>query len=240
MSNSVQNSIFRHELKYFINPQDYLSLRNKLNILMKNDVNSLNNGNYHIRSLYFDDVYNSSLFEKQSGILNRKKYRIRIYNLSSDVIKLEKKSKIGQFINKKSIILSIAQVKKIMNYDYNFLLKLNNSLANEFYYDLKNKLYRPKVIVDYIREAYTLNINRIRVTFDKFLKNGLYDVDIFKKQMPLVSSIDENLYILEIKFVNYLPSYLKSILQIPTSSNQAISKYVFSRKMTKTMSWEDH
>ena len=54
-----------------------------------------------------------------------------------------------------------------------------------------------------------------------------------------MTPIDENLYILEIKFANFLPSYLKSILQIPISSNQAISKYVFSRKMTKTMSWED-
>ena len=47
------------------------------------------------------------------------------------------------------------------------------------------------------------------------------------------------IYILEVKFSNYLPAYLKSILQIQASSNQAISKYVFSRKMTKIMSWED-
>jgi hypothetical protein len=239
MNNYPESSIFRHELKYFINYHEYLSLRNKLNILLSRDSHSLIDGNYHIRSLYFDDIYNSSLFEKQSGILNRKKYRIRIYNLSSDIIKLEKKSKIGQFINKKSITLTKNQVKKIMNFDYEFLLGINNSLANEFYFDLKNKVYRPKVIVDYIREAFMMNINRIRITFDKFLKNGLYDIDIFRKDMPLISSIDENYYILEVKFSNFLPDYLKSILQITASSNQAISKYVFSRKMTKTMTWED-
>ena len=239
MSKLGNESFFRHELKYFISYGEYLCLRNKIKLLMKNDTNSLIDGSYHIRSLYFDDIYDSSLFEKQSGILNRKKYRIRVYNLSSDVIKLEKKSKIGQFINKQSISLSIEQVKKIMNYDYKFLLNKDNSLATEFYHDLQNKIYRPKVIVDYIREAYTLNINRIRITFDKFLKNGLYNLDLFNNKMPLISSIDENLYILEVKFTNYLPSYLKSILQIQTSSNQAISKYVFSRKMTKIMSWED-
>ncbi len=239
MSNVSQNSLFRHELKYFINYGEYLTLKSKLKMLMKLDTNSLNGSNYHIRSLYFDDIYDSSLFEKQSGIMNRKKYRIRIYNLSSNVIKLEKKSRIGQFINKKSILLKTDDVKKIMNYDYDFLRKLKNNLANEFYFDLQNKIYRPKVIVDYVREAYMLNINKIRITFDKFLKNGFYNLDIFNEKIPLMSSIDENFYILEVKFSNFLPSYIKSILQISSSSNQAISKYVFSRKMTKTMTWED-
>ena len=71
---------------------------------MKKDNYSDENGNYSIRSLYFDDIRNSSLFEKQSGILARKKYRIRIYNLNENIIKLEKKSRIGHFINKQTAL----------------------------------------------------------------------------------------------------------------------------------------
>ena len=117
-------NIFRHELKYFINFQDYFSLSNKLKVLMKKDKNSNERGDYHIRSLYFDDYNDSALYEKQSGILRRKKYRIRIYNLSDEVIKLEKKSRVGQFINKKSFLLSRPEVQRIMNYDFNLLKKI--------------------------------------------------------------------------------------------------------------------
>ena len=54
---------------------------------MKNDKFANADGDYHIRSLYFDDINNTALFEKQAGILTRKKYRIRIYNLEDNVIK---------------------------------------------------------------------------------------------------------------------------------------------------------
>ena len=229
----------RHELKYFINFREYYSLSNKLKVLMKKDKNSNENGDYHIRSLYFDDYNDSALFEKQSGILRRKKYRIRIYNLSDDVIKLEKKSKVGQFINKESIQISRDQAEKIVNYDFSFLKEIKNKLATEFYFDLNTRLFRPKVIVDYMREAYTLNMNRIRVTFDKFLKTGMGKTDLFNKQLPLLSAIDEPFYIIEIKFSNMLPDYLKSVLQVESSQRLAISKYVYSRKFNKFRSWED-
>ena len=232
--------LFRHELKHFINFQDYFSLSNKLKVLMKKDINSDERGDYHIRSLYFDDYNDSALYEKQSGILRRKKYRIRIYNLSDDVIKLEKKSKIGQFINKESVEISRPDVEKIMNYDFNFLKGFKNKLTTEFYLDLTTKLFRPKVIVDYVREAYTLDMNRIRITFDKFLKTGMGKTDLFNKQLPLRNAIDEPFYIIEIKFANMLPDYLKSVLQVESNQRLAISKYVYSRKFNKFRSWEDH
>jgi len=180
MNSSVESEkIFRHELKYFINFQVYFTLSNKLKVLMKRDDNSNEKGDYHIRSLYFDDYEDSALYEKQSGILRRKKYRIRIYNLSDEVIKLEKKSRIGQFINKESLLLSRSQVEKIMAFDFQFLKNIDDKLSREFYIDLKTKLFRPKVLVDYVREAYTLNYNRIRITFDKFLKTSMNSVDLF-------------------------------------------------------------
>jgi hypothetical protein len=238
---SINNiKVFRHELKYFINNHEHHSLRNKLKVLMKRDRHSDSNGNYHIRSLYFDDIKDTALYEKQSGILQRKKYRIRIYNLNDDVIKLEKKSRIGQFVNKESFILTKTQANKILNYDYNFLLKLENKLAKELYFDLRNNLYRPKVIVDYIREAYLLDFNNIRVTFDKHLKTGLQSIDLFNRDLPLMNVIDEPQTIVEIKFSNMLPDYLKSALQIQSNQRLAISKYVFSRKFNKINSWEDH
>ena len=82
--------VFRHEFKYYINYGEYESLRRRLKYVLKPDVYANEQGDYHIRSLYFDDVHNSALYEKQAGILSREKFRIRIYNLSDSVIKLKK------------------------------------------------------------------------------------------------------------------------------------------------------
>ena len=97
---------FRHEFKYFINFFEYNALRSKLKYVLKNDKFAGPSGDYHIRSLYFDDVHNSALYEKQAGVLKRRKFRLRIYNYQDDVIKLEKKSRVGQFINKESARLT--------------------------------------------------------------------------------------------------------------------------------------
>lgn len=234
-----QNS-FRNEVKYFVNQAEYLVLKQKLKKFLNSDKNSDENGDYNIRSLYFDDINETSLFEKQSGILNRKKYRLRIYNLDKRFLKLEKKSRVGKFIQKDSLKLNYEQYEKLINKDYDFLMKIDNKLAIEFYLDLKIKIYRPKIVVEYIREAYILNYNKIRITFDKHLKNSLTSIDLFSSSMPLINSLDENYFILEIKFDNFLPIYLKSLLRINVSPNLAISKYVISRKRIKFHNWEDH
>lgn len=90
MSNKLQ---FRHELKFFINYHQYLILRQRLHSLMDADQNADEVGEYHIRSLYFDDMHNTALAEKLGGLRERAKYRIRIYNVQDNVIHFEKKSK---------------------------------------------------------------------------------------------------------------------------------------------------
>ena len=96
----------RHELKYNLGSTQYHLLRTKLKAVLKPDKHAGPNGRYHIRSLYFDDFRNTALFEKQAGVPRRKKYRIRIYNLKDDVIKLECKNKIDYYISKEIVNLN--------------------------------------------------------------------------------------------------------------------------------------
>lgn len=65
----------------------------RLNIALKKDPHAGKNG-YMIRSLYFDDYWMSAYQEKSMGVLDRKKYRIRIYNYSDATIKLERKRRL--------------------------------------------------------------------------------------------------------------------------------------------------
>ena len=82
------NLPLRHELKFFINEMQYHLLSNALDHVLHRDPNGDENNEYHIRSLYFDTVYDNALYDKLDGVQNRDKYRIRIYNLSDKVIKL--------------------------------------------------------------------------------------------------------------------------------------------------------
>jgi hypothetical protein len=233
------NKTFRHELKYYINYFEYHSLRVRLNRVLQVDRHAKSNRDYHIRSLYFEDSESTAISEKQAGILERKKWRIRIYNLDDKVIKLEKKSRIGQFINKQSSNLTIENYYEIRNKKYEFLLASKDPLFIEFYSDLINQQFKPKVIVDYRREAYVSKLSNIRITFDKNLRTGLNSTNLFNKKQPTMNAIDENLMILEVKYDNFLPSYVKNILQLPSSQRSAISKYVICTKFTKTNRWED-
>ncbi len=232
--------IFRHEFKYYINFFEYQVIRNRLRRILNNDLYSNANGNYHIRSLYFDDLHNSALYEKQAGILARRKFRIRIYNLSEEVIKLEKKSRIGQFINKESIQISKKDYKKIIDKDFSFLKESTSKLLNEFYFHLTASKIRPDVIVDYVREAYTSKISKIRITIDKNLRTGLLSTDLFDKELPTIDVIEKPLYVLEVKYNNFLPNFIKDAIQLSSSQRYAISKFVICKKYNKLNNWEDN
>ena len=231
---------FRHEFKYYINFFDYHNLRLRLNKVLKFDKFSDEYGNYHIRSLYFDDVKSSALFEKQSGVLTRKKYRIRIYNLKDDVIKLERKNRVGQFINKESVSINREEYNKIINNDIDFLYESKKPLLVQFYFELKQNLVKKDVIVDYTREAYVSDISKIRITLDKDLRTGLTNTDLFNKSAPSIKALDEPWMILEVKFNNFLPEYIKNIIQLSRNQRYAISKFVICKKMIKSNNWEDN
>ena len=58
---------FRHELKFYINTATYYVLRHRLSALLSLDENAREEtGDYHIRSLYFDDREDSQLVSPKS------------------------------------------------------------------------------------------------------------------------------------------------------------------------------
>ena len=222
---------FRHELKYYINYTDYILLRNTLKVLAQLDKYAGESGEYSIRSLYFDDVYESALMEKLGGSDFRKKFRVRIYNFSDDVIKFEKKIKQGQFVTKKSIGLSRDEYDRILAGEYEFLLRRKEPLASELFLELKNNRLRPRVIVDYVREAYVYPFENIRITFDKDLRSGMWLSDIFDPKAPTMPMYEEGMMVLEVKFEKSLPAHIRGVLgNIQSPQRSAISKYVICRK----------
>ena len=118
-SSSRTGEKYRHELKYLISYADKAELAVRLAPVLHLDPHATNGG-YFIRSLYFDDYWNTAYEEKDAGVLLRKKYRIRIYNCSDRSIKLERKKKFGSYIYKEAAPLTHAEFDAILAGDYDF------------------------------------------------------------------------------------------------------------------------
>ncbi len=223
--------VYRHELKYYITEADYVLLSRQLNLLLKHDENAGPEGDYYIRSLYFDDFKNTALVDKLAGVEKRKKYRIRIYGLSDKMIRLERKNKDKDYISKDSLRLTRDEYEKIMAGDVGFLLGKENQLAKDFYYEVKTKRLHPTVIVDYVREAYVHPIKNLRITFDKMVKTGRNSTDMFDPNVPLASVLKPGMVVMEVKFQHGMPDYLIAVLNTAKASQRsAISKYALCRK----------
>lgn len=217
--------MYRNELKYFINTHQKNTLANKLSKICQRDKFSDSNGSYLISSLYFDDYHQSSFFDKMSGISDRKKYRVRIYNYQSNVIKLERKIKRENVTEKSHIQISKKEYDSLIRGDVNFLRQKDDAVAKDFYLNFRNKNLRPRVVIEYRREAYIYKYGDVRITFDNLLKAGTFQKDLFSIGY-LVSAIPNDQIILEVKYSGYFPDVVRNIIQINNLQWQSISKFI--------------
>ena len=226
----IRNIPLRHELKYHITPAELSVLRSVLTPVMQLDPNGNENNEYHIRSLYFDTINDDALEEKIAGVGNRKKYRMRIYNFSDKVIKLECKSKYGDLISKQSVSIPRDLAEQLIAGDPDGLQRMRHPLLHDVYREMRTRLLRPAVIVYYVREAYNHPAQDVRITFDKQLRTGLYASDIFNPMLPTYPVFDDPVEILEVKFNEFLPTYIQSIISGVTAQRSAVSKYTWCRR----------
>lgn len=227
-----KNRKFRHEMKYYINYIEMHALKSKVSTVLTLDKNSKTPEGYNIRSLYFDGIQDHALYDKNDGIFGREKYRIRIYNGEDHIINLERKSKYGDYVNKESARLSRADYDSILQGQYDTLRNRCEPLIQDFYRALQYRLFRPRVIVDYIREAYVFNPGNVRITFDKELRAGINGIDLFDNQIIYEEILYPEQVILEVKFDHFLPDMIRQLVQPERFVRSAISKYVLCRERT--------
>ncbi|MEG2480985.1 MAG: polyphosphate polymerase domain-containing protein [Clostridia bacterium] len=217
---------YRHELKYLINMPDYALLRARMLSVLSRDPNTGPTGEYWIRSLYFDDYWNTGYEDKEGGYLLRKKYRIRVYNCADDLIRLERKKKFGAYIYKQAAPLTRPQVQSILEGDYAFLLQSEHALLREFYFECTSRIMRPRVIVDYDREPFVMEAGDVRITFDKHVRAGMGRFELFDTKLPTLETLPGNQMIMEVKYTQFLPAEVKTLLPPRASLLTAASKYV--------------
>lgn len=220
---------FRHEIKLLLTPADYRLMSSRLSSLLPHDEYTTETGDYFIRSLYFDDVMRSAYYEKLSGVADRKKYRLRIYNYSDSVIKLECKEKKGDRIRKRSAAVSADVSKSLIKGDFSLLYESEDSLCREVLSLSKGKRLKPSVVVDYDREAYTYPVGNVRLTFDKALHAGISGSDIFDRELTTVPVFPDGSVIFEVKYDELIPKFLRDVVSTAHGQRLALSKFCLCR-----------
>lgn len=219
--------IYRNEKKYMMADHEaHWAFRMFLN-WMDIDSNSDDEGKYKVRSLYFDDAKKTSYYEKREGFYYRKKYRARVYFKSeSDIptpVKLECKRRAGHKITKKSNIITKGEFNHIV--DGSVFSSSGEGVLGDFLDDSSNYRLYPGVIVDYDRIALVDRHYNLRITIDSNLCAGWSPKDFFSKKMLSVPVLEKNNVILEIKYRDFVPEHIMSILKNTRIHPQSFSKF---------------
>jgi hypothetical protein len=221
---------YRHELKFSISKDSAEMLKSRLALIMDVDKNSrMPDKTYLIRSLYFDDIASTAFYDKMEGVWLRKKYRIRYYNHDSSYIVLEAKHKHDQMTYKQQQGISKEMASRLSKGDIQDLPVSEGTLLAEFVRDMTMFHLIPSVLVDYYRLAYVYEPLDVRVTFDEYIKSGLYTSDMFDRDFPGVPILKENEVVLEVKFNEVMPDYIRMVLETIPKCRQAISKFAICR-----------
>lgn len=217
---------FRNEWKYICNEYDLTIIEQRLKKYLQYDENSCKDGQYAIHSLYFDDAYYSCASDNDAGLPIRYKYRIRYYGQNQETLKLEKKYKYYGMCRKRSISLSLNEYQMIMTGNAESLMwKTNSDLLKLFCSDIVFKGYSPKLIVDYERRAFVDYFTNVRITFDRNIAISSDISKFLERDYEKIPLMGENQHILEVKFDDILPAYIKQAAYISTLNQTAFSKY---------------
>ncbi len=215
----------RHEEKYLIDYRQYALLRNKAMEVLTPDIHG---GSYTVTSLYFDDVMDTALLEKQDGLARHTKFRVRTYDGSTDIIKLEKKVKQGIFTQKQTAAIAREQLPFL-----GIETDCFDGVAKDLAIQMLAGNLRPAITVQYQRNAFYFQGTDLRLTYDTDLRilppttESLFDTDV--SGIPV---LDQNTVIMEIKYGSCLPAFIRNLTAVP-ATQLSVSKYALCREVFK-------
>ena len=184
---------------------------------------------YTVRSIYFDSIDLKHYQEKVSGLKHRKKIRLRGYDYTpNSTVFFEVKRKFEDPGLKNRFSTNYFEALEMIN---KRTISTDNEDLNKFFFQVMSYNLRPIVNVIYDREPYTEiqpTQNNLRITFDKNLRSVTY---------PKIDELflDDNLkqamsdyFILEVKFDNFLPNWVRNMSESLSLKRESASKYVIS------------
>ena len=230
---------YRQELKYVCSSPELDILRSRLLPLMKLDSHLGRDQTYNIRSIYLDDYADTCLEENESGINERVKIRIRIYDRSPSRINLEFKYKRNGMTHKESTPISEEMCRRIMSGEAISIWETGGDrLLNQLAVLMQTRLLRPKVIVEYERTVFVSETGNVRVTFDWNIRGSHHIERFFEPNLYAAAVLEPGKHVLEVKYDELLPDYIAQALDNGRLERTAFSKYYLSRITLKENEYE--
>ena len=223
--------MFRVEDKFSCSEMEMFFLRKRLEVIMSIDGNTKGKDSYQITSIYFDDVGNSCFHDSIDGVRERCKYRIRVYDNSFQVIKLEIKYKKDNRIYKESQKITYEQMKKFLEghpveeneYGSKVITKMNLAI--------KTRKLEPVIIVEYDRTAFIYDPGNVRITLDQNLRYSTNIKAFISNKKENYRIVPEDNRVIEVKYDEFLPAYIADIIESGKMEQTTFSKYCLCRRM---------
>lgn len=227
-TNTPALAVDRHEEKFLLNPGEAALARALLDGVLHRDRHS-EAGAYYIRSLYFDTPFDNDYADKVLGVSDRRKVRLRIYDHAAPTARLELKEKQGIYSHKTGVTLTRAETEALIAGERDFLLARSDAAARRAGNLLVQEARRPVVLVDYERTAWTMPVERVRITLDEHVRAARSSA-LFDGAVPMVGVHSGSAVILEVKYDHYLPGHIRRLLSAVQGQNMSISKYAAARE----------
>lgn len=217
----------RHEEKYIIDFRQYLMLRSRARQILTPDPHG-DHGSYVITSLYYDDPLDTALYEKLDGLPEHSKFRIRTYDFSERVIKLERKDKHGILTEKVDAPITRSQID-LLNGTATDLDAFRDE-AYDLAVQIQAKGLQPKVAVRYRRDAFYHPGSDFRLTFDTELEAIVPDPEaLFHADVRGLPVLEGNSVVMEIKYGAYIPNFARKLTNV-NGRQLSVSKYALCRE----------
>ncbi|MGE5313348.1 MAG: VTC domain-containing protein [Acidobacteriota bacterium] len=209
----------RTDLLRYLNPDSFAALRPGYE--------------YTVRSVYLDSSDYKCFYEKLDGLHERKKFRIRGYNTCTErsQIFFEIKQKHDNFISKSRAKTSFSHLSDVLaGCDASPLFDARDMTDyGKFFFNYHRLRLEPKALIVYDREAYECKFgSQLRITFDKYMRSkAVSDASQMYEENGL-RQIYVREFVLEVKFFQVLPQWIKTVLEKYDLTRLAASKYASS------------
>ncbi len=224
---------YRHEYKYLASETALKMLEMRLKGIMKKDIHAGESGKYLIRSVYFDDIYDTSFRENADGMDRHEKFRIRAYNADPSFISLEMKIKERGKTKKLSETIDIDIYRQLcFGEGKTDPVSSMGSLSRKLLTCRKTRGLMPKIIVQYEREPYIMDAGNVRVTFDRYISASTHIDRMFEKNACAFPVMPEGVHLLEVKWDDFLPDVIRNAINNDKLQYTSFSKYYLGRHCT--------
>lgn len=227
----MDDILYRHELKFVCSENSIHIMEDRIKHICKLDPYVGPRGEYVIRSLYFDTYDDDCFRDGMEGVENRKKFRIRIYDGSSKMIKLECKHSHRGMKAKSVCRITEKQCESLIEGKTILETDASQELLRRFLWERNTKLLTPKVIVEYARTPYVYTTGNVRITFDRNIGSSSEVKSFLREKIPRKGILPIGQQLLEVKYDEVLPAPITELLAVGQQLNRtSFSKYVLCRK----------